>query len=317
MQVFLRLTAHFAQLFCLGCVLSVSVSIHAAPLKNGTLLSIKQGMVGYPEGTCFGSYLRYLKDAITCYPIGPGSDGGLVVGKNQQSGGQELGPSAHRSQDGELSSAFTRIGFATLATAPMQGAGGGEATTDASANRFDDASCSGAACLNKVEINALHQAYKAQVIPGGCAHADCAATGGSGVKSWVVKTDRSYSLDALWGDTQLHLEGVIVLPGQTLPIAAALQVRATPGEVVQWKPQISYRGEEKLRCAMLPDRTSIYGRFTLQEDCAVGVYIPPNPLFTGRECKQYQVSAGQSFSEPAEVCVQIKAREPGAKRQSI
>ena len=313
MQAFSSWIARFAQLLCLGCALSVGLSTHAAPLKRGTLLSIKQGMVGYPEGTCFGSYLRYLNDAITCYPIGPGSDGGLVVGKNQQSGGQELGASAHRSQAGELSNAFTRIGFATLATAPMQGADGGEAVTDASANRFDDASCSAAACLRKVEINALHQAYKGQVIPGGCAHADCAATGGSGVKSWVVKADRSYSLDALWGNTQVHLEGVIVLPGQTLPIAAALQVRAAPGEVVQWKPQIIYRGEEKLRCAMVSNRTSIYGRFTLQEDCAVGVYIPPNPVFTGRECKQYQVFDGTNFSEPAEVCVQIKAQERGVK----
>ena len=52
MQVFSSLTARFAQLLCLGCALSVGVSVHAAPLKKGTLLSIKQGMVGYPEGTC-------------------------------------------------------------------------------------------------------------------------------------------------------------------------------------------------------------------------------------------------------------------------
>lgn len=308
MQLASTITARLAQLVCLGCLCSVSLALHAAPLIKGTLLSIKQGHIAYPEGTCSGSYLRYLNDAITCYPIGPGIDGGLVVGKNQRSGGQELGASAHRSQDGELSNAFTRIGYATLATAPMRGADGSEATTDASANRFDDVSCSGAACLHTVEINALHLAFKGQVIPGGCAQVDCTETGGSGVKSWVVKADRRYSLDAVWGKTQVHLEGVIVLPGQILPVAAAINLHTVPGALVQWKPQIHYRGEGKLRCAMVSNYASIYGRFTLQEDCAVGVYIPPNPVFTGRECTQYQVFDGIGFSEPAEVCVQIKAQ---------
>jgi hypothetical protein len=295
-----------AQLLCLGYGLSLSLALPAEPLKAGTLLTIKQGFVGYPEGTCSGSYLRYLNDAITCYPFGPGTDGGWVVGKSQQSGGQELDASAQCNQDGELTNAFTRMGYATLMTAP-----------EGEVNRFDDTACSAEACLGKVEIQALHQAYKGQVLPGGCAVADCSATGGSGVRSWVVKADRSYILDAVWGNTQVHLEGVIVLPGQPLPVATALQLRAAPGEIVQWKPQISYRGEEKLRCAMVANQAPIYGRFTLQEDCSVGVYIPPNPIFTGRECKQYQVSAGQAFSVPAAVCVQIRAQEPGSKKKRI
>lgn len=317
MPVFSRLCLRMMPLLCLGIGLSVALPLSAAPLKAGTLLTIKQGLVGYPEGTCSGSYLRFLNDAITCYPIGPGTDGGWVVGKSQKSGGQELGAGAHRNQDGELTSAFTRMGYATLATAPMQGIEGGVASTEGGANRFDDTSCSAAACLGKVEIQALHQAYKGLAIPGGCALSDCAASGGSGVRSWVVKADRSYSLDAVWGNTQVHFEGVIVLPGQTLPVAATLQLRAAPGEVVQWKPQISYRGEEKLRCALISNPSSVYGTFTLQEDCSVGVYIPPNPLFTGRECKHYQVSAGQTFSVPAEICVQIKVQKRGVKRQSI
>lgn len=303
---------------CLVAALMLATPmLHAAPLPQGTLLTIKQGQIAYPEGTCTGSYLRFLHDALNCFPIGPGLDGGLVVGKNQKSGGQEHSVYAHRAQDGELSSAFTRQGYATLATAPMQGEQGGDASTDASLNRFDDVSCSAAACLGKVEINTLHQAYKGQVIPGGCAVADCAATGGSGVKSWVVNPDRTYSLDATWDQILLHLEGTIVLPGNTAPLAIAVNVNTLAGELVHWKPLVSDADGDKLSCELLPNRGGFFGSMTLAPDCSVGVYIPPNPLFTGRQCRQYQASDGKNVSAPVEICVKILPRPLGGKRQRI
>jgi hypothetical protein len=295
----------------------MAANASAAPLPKGTLLSIKQGAIAYPEGNCSGSYVRYLNDAINCHPLGPGLDGGLVVGKNQKSGGQETIQSGRRGQDGDLSSVFSRFGYATLATAPMQGVLGGNAGTDAALNRFDDVSCSAAACLGKVEINTLHQAFQGQVLPGGCAVADCAATGGSGVKSWVVNPDRSYRLDASWGQTQLHLEGTIVLPGNRPPVAADLEVGATAGQVVHWKPRVSDVDGDKLSCTLLPSRPGFYGTLTIAPDCAIGVYIPPNSLFTGRQCRQYQVSDGKNVSAPAEVCVKILPQQLGGKRQRI
>ena len=312
MPIFLAVMVRLAQIFCLGCLISGWTFVRAAPLKKGTLLTITVGAIGYPEGTCFGSYLRFLNDAITCYPLGPGSDGGLVVGKNQASGGQEAATRGFQSQRGELSSAFSRLGYATLATAPMQGINGGEANMGAAANRFDDVSCSASACRGKVEINALHQAYKGQVIAGGCAHADCTSTGGSGVKSWVVNADRSYKLDASWGKTEIHLEGTIVAPGTTQPVASAINLHARAGEKVQWQPQISYLGEGKVSCTLLPSRYAFYGTMTLATDCSRGVYSAPNPLFSGRECRQYQVFDGNNWSAPVDVCVQV---EPSLKNK--
>lgn len=306
-----------APCLCLLATLPFASLLQAAPLPKGTLLTIRQGQVAYPEGTCSGSYLRFVHDALNCFPIGPGLDGGLVVGKNQKSGGQELGANAHRAQGGELSSAFTRRGYATLATAPMQGEQGGKADSDAGSNRFDDISCSGAACLGKVEINALHQAYQGHVIPGGCAVADCAGTGGSGVRAWKVNPDRSYSLDAAWGQTQVHLEGAIVLPGNTVPVAAAVNVSTLAGEIVHWKPLVSDADGDKLNCVLLPGSGGFLGQLTLAPDCSIGVYIPPNPKFTGRQCRQYQVSDGKNVSTPAEVCVKILPKEIGSKKQSI
>lgn len=307
-----------ARTFCLSFILMIVAPMGpAAPLGKGTLLTITQGKIGYPEGTCSGSYLRYLSDAINCYPLGPGLDGGWVVGKNQGSGGQELGPSAHRAQDGQLSNAFSRLGYATLGTAPMRGAIAGRATTDAALNRFDDVSCSAAACLGKVEINTLHQAYDGHVLPGGCAVADCASTGGSGVMSWQVNPDRSYHLDATWDLVQVHLEGSIVQPGDTLPRAAAVNMNIAAGETVQWKPLVSTTGNDPLRCVLLPKRYAFYGTMTLAADCSSGVYISPNPLFTGRECRQYQVSDGKNVSTPAEVCIKISPQERRATKQKI
>lgn len=291
--------------------------LHAAPLPKGTLLTIKQGQIAYPEGTCSGSYLRFAHDALNCFPIGPGLDGGLVVGKNQKSGGQEQRAYAERAQDGEISNAFTRQGYASLATAPIQGDAGGKADSDAGSNRFDDIPCSGAACLGKVEINALHQAYQGQVIPGGCAAADCAATGGSGVKAWKVNPDRTYSLDASWGQTLIHLEGAVVLPGNILPRARTISVNTLAGEVVHWKPLVYDADGDTLSCALLPGGGGFLGQLALAPDCSIGVYIPPNPVFTGRQCRQYQVSDGKNVSEPAEICINILSKKLDRKRQTI
>lgn len=319
MPHFICASAQLVRVSRLGFVLLALLfpGVHASPLPKGTLLTIKQGQIGYPEGACSGSYVRYLNDAIACYPLGPGTDGGLVVGKDQKSGGQEQGVNGFRRQAGQLTSAFSRMGYASLATEPMQGAKGGKATTAAALNRFDDASCSAAACIGKVEINTLHQAYNGYVIPGGCALDDCTATGGSGVKSWVVKADRSYFLDALFGGIQVHLEGAIILPGNTAPEAQAVNVTTLAGAPVQWKPLVSDADADKLSCELLPGNSGFVGSMSLAPDCSVGVYYPPNTLFTGQQCRQYQASDGKNASTPAQVCVNILPKPPTPKKIRI
>ncbi|TCV85171.1 Ig-like domain-containing protein [Sulfurirhabdus autotrophica] len=295
---------------CLAAaIFSTASMVHSAPLSNGTVLTINQGSVGYPEGTCFGSYVRFLNDAILCHPIGPGLDGGLVIGKNQKSGGQEQAPSGSNSKPGEMASAFyVPQVYESLATAPMIGAQGGIATTDASLNRFDDVSCSGAACLGKVEINTMHLAADGKVYPGGCAAQDCASTGGSGVKTWTVAADRTYVLDILYGTAspiQVHLVGAIAPAGNTLPVASSVTVKTTPGVAVDWKPVVSDANGDPLTCSLVS--LPYYGTLTLAADCSGGTYTPPNPLFTGSECGQYQAFDGKNVSLSANICVTISS----------
>ena len=290
---------------CLAAtIFAAAPMVHGAPLSNGTVLTIKQGGIGYPEGTCTGSYVRFLNNAILCYPIGPGLDGGLVVGKNQKSGGQEQAPSGSNAKPGEMASAFyVPQVYETLATAPMIGAQGGVATTDASLNRFDDVSCSGAACLGKVEINTIHLAADGKVYPGGCASQDCSSTGGSGVKTWTVAADRTYVLDAFWGAMQMHLEGSITPAGNTPPVASPVNVSTTQGVAVNWTPVVSDANNDPLTCSLV--RLPYYGKLTLAADCSGGTYTPPNPLFTGKECGSYQAFDGKNVSTPADICVTI------------
>lgn len=299
---------------CLAtAIFSAAPMAHSAPLSNGTVLTIKQGGIGYPEGTCTGSYVRFLNNAILCYPIGPGLDGGLVVGKSQKSGGQEQGSSGNNAQSGEMTSAYyVPQVYETLATAPMVGSKSGVATTDASLNRFDDVSCSGAACLGKVEINTMHLAVDGQVYPGGCASQDCTSTGGSGVKSWTVATDRTYVLDILFGDPsitqmQVHLEGSITPAGNTLPVASPVTVSTPQGVAVNWTPVVSDANGDPLTCSLVNWPYAYYGTLTLAADCSGGTYTPPNPLFTGKECRQYQAFDGKNVSIPANICVTISS----------
>lgn len=294
---------------CLAAALLAAAPMaHSAPLSNGTLLTIKQGGIGYPEGVCTGSYVKFLSDALICYPIGAGTDGGLIVGKSQRSGGQELAPSGSNAKSGEMASAFfVAPVYETLATAPMVGAKGGVATTDASLNRFDDVSCAGVTCLGTVEINTMHLAADGNVYPGGCAVADCTSTGGSGVKSWSVATDRTYKLDATWNLVQVHLEGAIVPAGNTPPVAAPVSVSTTQGVAVNWTPVVSDANGDPLTCSLVNWPYAYYGTLTLAADCSFGTYTPPNPLFTGQECRQYQVSDGKNVSAPANICVTVSS----------
>lgn len=297
----------------LGSILMLALPLGAAPLPNGTLLTIRQGVSSYPEGSCTGSYLRYTQDVLNCFPIGPGSDGGLLVGKPQHSGGQETVEGAQRRVGGELSGFILRPQPATLFTTQLDG----KAHSDATANLFDDRSCAKSACRGKVEINALHQAYQGAILPGGCNFADCSATGGTGVQQWTVEVDRGYRLDVQWGNVLVHLEGRIVLPGNHAPVAENVSFVVRSGQTLRWRPMVSDADKDALTCVLLPAKYAFYGAMTLETDCSEGVYVPPHDRLVGVQCRQYQVSDGKELSEPAEVCIRILPRTAAKPKERV
>ena len=196
----------------------------AAPLPDGMKLSITAGVgsgfdVQCPTGSCWG--MEILTGRYAWTDILPGTDGGIILGKNQKSGGQEI--NGLSSNDGEIVAVWSFAGnYGTFFTAPVQGF----TTNGASLNQFDSASCSGAGCLGKTTLGTWHMAW------GGYANLLGSADGcprptlctpdqmaGIGVSNWTVNPDNSYRLDYSWVNSgvgafiqryRLHLEGKIV-----------------------------------------------------------------------------------------------------------
>ena len=170
------------KLFYFVCVVMYVVSAmtaSAAPLPNGTVLKITPGIgsdINTPciLGSCIG--WQQFPGFYVWHDISPGTDGGFIVGKSQASGGQEnVGGTA----PGELTAAGTIFPFAsgnaTLYTQPDGG----------TANMFDNASCTKAACIGKTALNTLNIAWNGSSIPigsaAGCPQVNCTADQQAGI----------------------------------------------------------------------------------------------------------------------------------------
>lgn len=137
----------------------IATTAVAAHLPAGTKLLIEQGVgsdVNTPcyEGSCFGMEVN--PGIVTWIDFGPGTDGGIVVGKSQLSGGQEIDKES--TLPGELSSAWSFYGnYGTFFTAP----------DGDTLNIFNDASCTGVDCIGKTELKVFNIALNGSIIPMG------------------------------------------------------------------------------------------------------------------------------------------------------
>lgn len=226
---------------------SAPLLAQAAPLPAGTVLTIDPGVNGTTSfacttGSCFSVAIG---GTITTYyyNLQPGSDGGIVIGKNQAAG---VSPAP-----GELAG-FMRVGATeapgSMYTTPYVF----QPTSDASANIFDDQSCaSSSACVGKTVLGTWNKS-------GGLGRGDALGTAYSectgyptlycpGVTRWSITAagapgidgDRyvlEYSrilpdyLDGQFHHTlRFHLEGTIQLPKiEGADIAATLTAAPNP-----------------------------------------------------------------------------------------
>ncbi len=216
--------------------------LFANPLPDGTLLTIQPGTVSGSEcvsGSCLGVIVAGTAEnpTISWRALTPGSDGGIVIGENQQGGGQNLNSTSTAS--GEIAvAALVLSNKISLATIPISGltSDSGQATTGSNLNIFDDASCNDANCNGKTELGTMHLAFGNNAFTFGSANGCVKIGGGTGcsvnqlagvfVSNWTVNSDGTYALDYSQitlrnasgtfpgnSPTYLHLEGNIVLPG--------------------------------------------------------------------------------------------------------
>lgn len=188
----------FAQGLVGSMVLTATLS-SAAPLPDMTRLTIEPGEncgTSSETGSCTGFYAS--AGFILWYNLAPGSDGGIVIGKNQLSGGQELGPSSTNSQTGDMTAAwFHFANYATIATSPLL-----PGQSDASANIYSDTSCTGTNCAGLTEIGTWHYAWNGNPTALGTVDGNTDPACGYGaygeqlfVRQWEVNQDNTYRLD--------------------------------------------------------------------------------------------------------------------------
>ena len=149
-------------------IAAVTTTTLAAPLPDGTLLTIAPttdlppagGITPCTTGSCWGFILA--PGLFYWTPLHSGTDGGIIIGKGQKSGGQEY--DALSTKDGEMVKVWNfGANWGTFFTAP-----------DASGNIFDDASCTGAACGSnttprKTDLKVWDMAWNQVVAPLGSA----------------------------------------------------------------------------------------------------------------------------------------------------
>ena len=236
----------------LAALISIGVlSVQAAPLPSGTLLSItpgnSPGNAICTSGSCFA--MEVTPDFFIWTNIAPGTDGGLIVDKSQKSGGQDLGPSASNTTPGELTAAWFFFGnYGTFYTiSPCFGI----CLPGDYDNLFDDSSCSSGACAGKTTLKTWNVAWNGVRVPLGSA-LGCQAldtTKCVGVSNWTLTpspavTGSSYVLDYAWavpdGDPSgfgnvpfsLHLQGATTLPCDVTVSATASASTVLDGQSV-------------------------------------------------------------------------------------
>ena len=169
-----------------GVALPLSVS--AAKLASGTLLTMNPGVVTNNtciSGSCFG--MEVVKGFPVWTALLPGTDGGIILGKNQTGGGQELGQdSVSNAASGQIVQAFNFFGsYGTFGTAPLTSTLGGVVTSSSLLNYFDSASCAGAACTGLTELGTWNVSWGGMAAPmgsdGGCLSLVCSAAQLSGI----------------------------------------------------------------------------------------------------------------------------------------
>jgi hypothetical protein len=223
------------------------------PLPNGTTLSIISHTGPYqkntlcPTGSCFSMAVNSAD--ITLTDLTPGTDNGLILGKDQVCGDQIFWPAGTATGDvTTVWNFFSNNGSNCTApsTATSQTGALSSVTTGASDNIFDIASCTSAAnCVGRTKLGSWHVAWNGIVIPMGSA-LGCKATDPSGclgVTEWtldpspVPPTGSTYVLKHTWvvpnGDPSgfgnvvytVILRGTVTLP----PLCADMASRCDDG----------------------------------------------------------------------------------------
>ncbi len=231
-----------------------SLPAFAAPLPTGTLLTIEPGVSGTTSsacvsGSCFTFSISGVIRPISYYTLQPGSDGGIVIGKNQAAG---ISPDA-----GELAGFINVDGLyppGSMYTTPYAY----DPTSDASGNVFDERSClSSDACVGKTMLGTWNMAgspgrgaamgtasNQCNIFPSaycpGVTKWEISPAGAPGIDGdrYVLEYKRVFPdyLDGVYAHNfSFHLEGTIQLP-KSAGVDLAVTMAGAPNPTMQNQP---------------------------------------------------------------------------------
>jgi hypothetical protein len=302
--------------FVLICALlfGFPFSSTAAPLASGTMLQIDKGAgsafsIQCASGSCIGFQL--VPGLFLWIDVGPGTDGGLIVGKAQVCGGQDSGSSETNTSPGEMTSAFSFGGhYATLCTSP-----GGDQ------NIFDDTGCAGAGCSGKTDVKHLYFAWNGQLVElgssAGCTTSSCTPAQQSGIFI------NNYAIDPATGGWILDYSQVIPsgsftnFPSQILlrgnvapnvrPVTKDVTLQYISGLDGRWPVYASDLNGDPLTCRI--GTPPAVGTATVEANCAIGSYSSPLG-FVGIDSFTYIANDGQLDSLPGTVTLYAIEPDP-------
>lgn len=286
--------SHIAATLSLVGVLATGSAALAALLPAGTLLRFEPGVGSAPNtpctsGSCFG--MRLAPGYVVWTDVAPGTDGGIVIGKWQQSGGQETGPSPTNSTPGELSAAWFFFGnYGTFFTRPDY---------LGLENRFDDSICAKETCVGKTELNVFDIAWNGNVTPVPGVIAGCG--GVFPIDEYLIQPlTQQWHLyysgplqSAFCGEVYFYLilRGSVEPPGS--PRIGTVTIAAPNAASTTWQPQTGSPPGATVTCQITTPPA--HGAASVSKDCAGGTYVP-DPGFTGIDRFVYQVRDGQVAS---------------------
>lgn len=254
---------------------SMVTPLQAAPLPNGTVLTIDPGINDATSPRCYTGSCFSMAITLTTtryhYNFVPGTDGGIVVGKNQAAG---VSPAP-----GELAG-YNRVD-AVEAPGSMFTTSYQSISSDASSNIFDDQSClSASACAGKTVLGTWNKAgsISSDVILGSDSNQCTSTLYCPGVTKWTITPAGAAGLDGdryileyqrlipLYQDGYdrlytFHLEGTIKLPKVNgVDVAASLSATpnpATQGAALTYTATLTNFGTETATGVSLSDELPI------------------------------------------------------------
>jgi hypothetical protein len=298
--------------------LSVMTAV-AAPLPTRSTLGITQGVGSAPNlpcttGSCFS--MEVAPGFVIWTDFGPGTDGGFIVGKAQKCGTQEFGSSADNTTPSELSNAWLFFGnYGTFCTDP-----GGEQ------NIFDDAGCTGAACIGKAELKYLYVVWNGNKIPlgssVGCVLSSCSPDQMAGifVNNYQINpvTGGAWSLDYrqvvpsggfLGVKFGMVVRGEVTMfygcENQCWPIS--INITTVSGQLVNWTPSVIDPDTGPITCRIGTPPTN--GVATIASNCSSGTYRS-DIGFIGIDTFTYVANDGVMDYQPGEVTVAVVEPSP-------